>query len=357
MMRGPYHVLEDHPTPIAGVLRDVQAEALSGCSEISRREFLISLGLVAVATSSLTRSPVLPLLPPSRAASGLPVHPRSAWGADLPPVGPLEPEEPRFLLVHHTAGSNDYSQDSVPSILQGIYRYHTGTKGWPDIAYNFLVDRYGGIWEGRQGSLIGPVRGDATGGSQGFDQLCCFIGNHQVAPPTVEAVGAMVELLAAVAERYSIDPSPGATVQFLSRGSNRWPQGTEVTARTIEGHRRMSLTICPGDYVFALLDAEIPTRVARLAGSPTHVASPSAAPTPSPSPRASSVRSSKNSPTHTQQPSPPGSGRPAAAAPSNDSGGLLAALIAAGGAVGSLIGLALVASSRWGRRYHGSHRG
>lgn len=202
------------------------------------------------------------------------IRPRAAWAGGLAPQGPLEVEAPgdtRFLIVHHTATASDYTDDAVPGILQSIYRYHTGPKGWPDVAYNFFVDRSGGVWEGRSGSLEAPVKGSATGGSQGFAQLCTFIGDHTQEAPTPAAQKAMVGLLALLAGRYDIDPRPGAQASFVSRGSNRWPQGHSVTTPTIAGHRDMSLTTCPGDSAYAMVTVAFPVLVTqRLAPGGPH---------------------------------------------------------------------------------------
>jgi hypothetical protein len=210
------------------------------------------------------------------------IHPRADWGADLPPKGTLDPERPedvRFLLVHHSVSVNDYPAEAVPEELRSFYRLHTAPdKGWADIAYNFLVDRFGGIWEGRAGSIEAPVKGDATGGSQGFALLCCFIGDHRTAAPSAEAQSSMVSLLAWLAERYRIDPRPGATASFVSRGSNRWPAGAPVTTTTIAGHRDMSKTACPGDAAYRLVRNDFPTLVAvamGLAAAPPATARPS----------------------------------------------------------------------------------
>ena len=188
------------------------------------------------------------------------------------------PEDVRFLLVHHSVSVNDYPVEAVPQELRSFYRLHTAPeKGWADIAYNFLVDRFGGIWEGRAGSVEAPVKGDATGGSQGFAVLCCFIGDHRTEPPSPEAQASMVALLAWLAERYRIDPRPGAMATFTSRGSNRWPAGTPVTTTTIAGHRDMSKTVCPGDAAYHLVRHDFPARVAAALSLP---ASPAAAPPP-----------------------------------------------------------------------------
>jgi len=133
-----------------------------------------------------------------------------------------------------------------------------------DIAYNFLIDRYGAVWEGRTYSVVAPVRGDATGGSQGFALLCCFIGDHTTVAPTAPARAAMLRMLAALATAYGIDTRPGAHTQFVSRGSSRYPAGRLVTTATIAGHRDMSITTCPGDAVYPDVRTRYPAEVTAL---------------------------------------------------------------------------------------------
>lgn len=182
----------------------------------------------------------------------------------------MGPEEVRFLLVHHTATNTSHSADDVPDILRGIYEFHTGPdKGWPDVCYHFFVDRTGTVWEGRAGSIAGPVMADATGGNQGYAQLVCLIGDFTNELPSSEALHALARVLAWLGERYAIDTAPGSTVTFVSRGSNRWPVGQTVTTTTISGHRDMSATGCPGDTFYPLLIDEFPARVTALRESAT----------------------------------------------------------------------------------------
>jgi hypothetical protein len=225
---------------------------------------------------------------------------RRAWAGTLPPTGALEqerPEDVRLLLVHHSASPNTYAESDVPSIIRGFYELHTGpTKRWPDVAYGFLVDRYGRIWEGRSGSIDGPVKGNATGGSQGFALLCCFIGDHSTEPPTKQAQNAMVQLLAVLAERHAIDTRPGAHTSFTSRGSNRWPAGAVVATSTIAGHRDMSATACPGDAAYALVRGAFP---AAVSAARARWAATTAAPADETAPTASRNRGPTQSPTPT----------------------------------------------------------
>lgn len=237
------------------------------------RRTAIGLGAAALAGTALTAevapvaalasSPAPAPTPDLLAALQPEIAPRSAWGGDLPVTGDILAEDDvRFLLVHHTASTNDYQPDEVADQIRGFHRFHTGPeKGWPDVAYNFFVDRFGGIWEARQGSIAGPVRGDATGGSQGFALLCSLIGDHSQEPVTEQARTSMIGLLAWLAERHGIETEPGTTIDFVSRGSNRWPVGAEVTAATISGHRDMSQTSCPGDFGYDLVTLDLPRAV------------------------------------------------------------------------------------------------
>ena len=197
--------------------------------------------------------------PPARAVS---INPRSAWATDRPPKGPLFAEDVRYLIVHHSASRNGHSGAEAPGILRSYYDYHTSPeKGWNDIAYNFLIDADGGIWEGRAGSLDGPVAGDATGGNQGFSQLVCLIGDFNSVSPSPASLSSLVAVLAWLADRYDISTAPGSEVTFTSRGSNKHPSGVSVTTPTITGHRTMSQTTCPGDnlnaYVVGGLIADV----------------------------------------------------------------------------------------------------
>ena len=271
---------------------------LSG--RLSRRR-LLGLGAATVATG--VASTVLPASPSPaadlrtlRQATGVavlqpPIRPRVDWAGELGVKGEIVPEDDvRFLLVHHTASSNSYSPDDVVGQIRGFYEFHTGPeKGWPDVAYNFFVDRYGSIWEGREGSLAGPVRGDATGGSQGFGLLCSLIGNFHEEPMTPEQEQGLIQLLAWLADSYAIDTTPTATTSFVSRGSNRWPAGTEVTASTISGHRDMSTTTCPGDFVYPLLADQVPTQVSQLRLASAADPNTTESPTTEPSTTASST--------------------------------------------------------------------
>ena len=176
----------------------------------------------------------------------------------MPPVGEMAQERPDdvlFLLVHHSASPNDYQADQSVQYLRSFYRYHTSSeKGWPDIAYNFLVDRFGQIFEGRQGSIASRCGVTPLAGARvSLYSPASSVTTGEVAP-TPEAQSAMVALLAWLAGTYGIETRPDSTVEFISRGSNLHPEGETVVTPTITGHRTMSRTTCPGDQAFNLVE-------------------------------------------------------------------------------------------------------
>lgn len=225
---------------------------------LSRRQLL---GRAAVAAGAVVGAQALgggvtAAVPPVEVMPGLSIYPRAAWGGDLLPKGAIAPETPQVLLVHHTASSNSYT--NTVNLLRSTYAYQTrrnrsdtdGMAPWPDVCYHFFVGRGGDVWEGRWGSLGGPVVGDSTGGNQGFSQLVCLLGDFTSAQPTAAARAALVKVLAWMAGRYDIDVAPGATTSFVSRGSQRFKKGTLVTSSTVAGHRDMSYTACPGNSFY-----------------------------------------------------------------------------------------------------------
>ncbi len=192
------------------------------------------------------------------------IRPRSEWApggwrSDNPtcPPAPVVNPRLRFAVVHHTATGNDYTAAQVPGILAGIYRYHTDSLGWCDIAYNFLIDRFGQVWQGRSGDIHLPVQGGHAKGFNTDSVGVAVLGQHQpgIMPaatrPASAPLVALRELLAWKLSIHRIDPR--GTVSIESLGSTRYPAGTVVTKPTIMGHRDNSLTSCPGDWVFEKL--------------------------------------------------------------------------------------------------------
>lgn len=138
---------------------------------------------------------------------------RTDWAPDLVPRSLIEAEEVRFLLVHHTLFRTPTT--SLKKLRACCARSTASTPGprrpgpvSPTTSSSPSPARSG---EGRSGSIDGPLVGSATGGSQGFSQLCCFLGDFEAEPPPESA---MIALLAWLADRYAADVSPGATTSL-----------------------------------------------------------------------------------------------------------------------------------------------
>ena len=163
-------------------------------------------------------------------------------------------------IVHHTAGSNAYTASQSAGIVRAIEIYHVQGNGWNDIGYNFLVDKYGQIFEGRYGGMTRAVIGAHAMGFNAGSVGIALIGNYSTATVTPAARAALVSLLAWRLDVAHVDPR--SRVVRVSSGNPRYPAGTAVTLNAISGHRDTYPTSCPGSSLYAQLPA-IRTAVAR----------------------------------------------------------------------------------------------
>jgi flagellar hook assembly protein FlgD len=157
----------------------------------------------------------------------------------------------RFAVVHHTAGTNSYTAAESAAIVRGIQRYHVLANGWNDIGYNFLVDKYGQVFEGRGGGIDKNVVGAHAQGFNTGSTGVSILGTYSSSPISSAARSALVRLLAWRLDVAHVDPLAGLT--WISGGNPQYPAGTPVKLRTIAGHRNTGPTSCPGDALYAQL--------------------------------------------------------------------------------------------------------
>jgi uncharacterized protein with LGFP repeats len=182
---------------------------------------------------------------------------RAQWGADesLRCGDPHYNATVRAAVVHHTAGSNDYSPQDSAAIVRSIYEYHARTLGWCDIAYNALVDKYGQVFEGRFGGLDKPVQGSHTGGFNTDTWGVAMMGNFDAVPPTPIQLRTTARL---IGWRLGLDHvDPLSTVVLTSAGGSftHFPAGATPTLPTIFTHRDVGNTDCPGNAAYAAMPA------------------------------------------------------------------------------------------------------
>ena len=178
---------------------------------------------------------------------------RRQWGANpsLMNCRPTYAPRIKMAFVHHTAGSNSYTRAQSDDVVRAIYWFHTQVNGWCDIAYNFLVDKYGKIFIGRAG---GPARPVVPAAQQGFNTgsfAVSAMGNFEKARPSHAMLQSIRRVLAWRLDLAHLPPD-GWTRAVSSGGPlTRYPKGTAVWLNMISSHRRTGATACPGDYLAA----------------------------------------------------------------------------------------------------------
>jgi hypothetical protein len=240
--------------------------------------------------------------PADAAAAAAPCRSRADWGADESISGWSKgTETPAFypvqtLTVHHTAGSNDPTQDYAATV-RAIYSYHVQTNGWSDIGYQYLIDGNGVVYEGRStgqtskscvyGGGDGSDFAHETGtdnvvngahvtgfnaGNVGVALMGCFEATTECSGSTTvppAAVDGLETLLASLATRHGLDP------QGQAHYVNPVSAATKDIA-VVSGHRDWAATACPGGNLYAQLPA-IRTEVARrMSGAPAPAVPPAA---------------------------------------------------------------------------------
>jgi hypothetical protein len=187
-------------------------------------------------------------------AGSPPIISRDDWGGNelLRRHSPRYAPAVRLVIVHHTATPNNYTPDQAAAIVRGIDVYHVRTNGWNDIGYNFLIDRFGRIYEGRYGGIARNVIGAHALGFNTGSVGIALIGNFMTARPPAAAVQALEKLIAWRLDLAHVDPV--STLTFVSGGSERWRAGTKVKLRAVSGHRDTGSTSCPGNYLYAQLN-------------------------------------------------------------------------------------------------------
>ena len=183
------------------------------------------------------------------------IVPRSSWGADerIRRGPPSYATGVRFAIVHHTAGRNGYSRAEAAAIVKGIQLFHVQGNGWNDIGYNFLVDRFGTVYEGRFGGVDRDVVGAHAQGFNTGSVGVALLGTYEEVAPSAPAQDAIARLIAWRLEVALVDPT--AFLTFISGGSDRYPTGVPVLLNGVSGHRVTGFTACPGDVLYGRLGA------------------------------------------------------------------------------------------------------
>jgi hypothetical protein len=203
-------------------------------SRLRRAGLLVIIGVMALVTSGCFGG-----------SGGQATHPppwpgvfgRAHWGA--PDGAPCSgyTSNVRFAVVHHTGGGpqdNNYSNPAAK--IHGIYQYHLAT-GYCDIAYNFLVDKWGTLWEGRAGGVDQSVMGAHTLSYNSESTGVAILGDFTSVNAPGPAQDGLVRLLAWKLWVHHVDPYSAV-----------WKNGGWI--QPISAHRELGSTSCPGNVFY-----------------------------------------------------------------------------------------------------------
>ena len=162
---------------------------------------------------------------------------RAQWGAAAPRRSAPVPIGNRTEYVVHYSTGQELGRQDTPDWVLNIQNYHMNLRSrrnqqnFDDIGYNFLVDIYGNVFEGRGRDVAGAhCPGHNTSGIG-----VCFLGNDD---PGVE----------------DVTPQAKWSIRQL------WVRFSDDAGRrlAVHGHRDFRATGCPGDELHAWIGAGMP---------------------------------------------------------------------------------------------------
>jgi hypothetical protein len=159
---------------------------------------------------------------------------RSDWGAKLPASRPtvLLASRVDAIVYHYTAAGSDERTDHTECAgrVRGIQRFHQETRGWNDIAYNYLTCKHGYIYEGR--GL--EHKSAATGVHNSHTLAVCFLGDDTL-------------------DRDDVTPAGRAAIVEITR----WIRQRRPAVAGYKGHRDYMPTTCPGNELYAYIHSKV----------------------------------------------------------------------------------------------------
>jgi len=243
---------------------DLKLELIGSPETKQDRALLTNISKIAAATI-----PGAPAVTPSGVVVLRPnIVSRAQWGANETWRDPVPRMGTKIVagFVHHTASTNDYTAEQAPAQMRALYAYYTKSLKYADMAYNFLVDQYGTVYEGRNACTFGdvkpcdgpalPVIGAHTAGLNPNTFAISAIGNYDTkAPVNPDAlVNSISSLMAWKLAPYGLDPNANASmVSSDTSGLSKYGYGMTAITPVISGHRDVGKTACPGRYLYPYL--------------------------------------------------------------------------------------------------------
>jgi hypothetical protein len=162
----------------------------------------------------------------------LSVLPRSRWNPALAAkVGQMQSMgTPTRLTIHHSAHDDVDSSETVTGtarLIRSMQEFHIRDRDWADIAYHYIIDPKGRVWEGRNVKFQGAHAGSDALNKNNIGIV--LMGDFEDHPPTPASVASLKLLIAHLRKTYGIAQSG------------------------IFGHQDLHSTKCPGRYLEAIV--------------------------------------------------------------------------------------------------------
>ena len=221
--------------------------------------------------SDASTSPIATVQAATLGAPAPTIITRAQWGADesLRSGAPSYSGTIKAAFLHHTVTTNDYTPDQAAQQVRNLYSYFVKGLHYSDMAYNFIVDRFGRLYEGRAGGMDQAVVGGHTAGFNQDTFAVSALGNFQTAAPPADQMNAIDDAVASLfAWKLGLNHrDPNGTTQLTSdssAGTSKYKAGQVATALVIGGHRDIGATQCPGKYLEPQLPAIRAATTAKL---------------------------------------------------------------------------------------------
>ncbi len=190
---------------------------------------------------------------------------RAQWGADesLRRGTTTYSDTLKVAFVHHVVSTNNYTPGQAAQQMRNVYSWFTEGIKVNDFGYNFMVDRFGRLYEGRAGGMDRNVVGAHTSGFNSETFAVSFLGNADSLDPdqpTKESIlDAISDLIAWKFDSANVNPLGTSVLTSAGPGPGQgttslyWP-GEKLSAKTISGHGDVGATSCPGVFLRPTLE-------------------------------------------------------------------------------------------------------
>ena len=161
------------------------------------------------------------------------IHKRADWDARKPKGAPfiLPRSQVKILAFHYSSMDAERRKNHADcaGVVRNIQGFHMDSRGWNDIAYNWLVCHHGHAFEGRGWGVMSA----ATLGVNDKSQAVCFMGGD-------------------VKNRDDVTvPGREAMADRANEALTLFPKGLHIG-----GHREYVSTSCPGEEITAWIAAK-----------------------------------------------------------------------------------------------------